>query len=232
MDDKPSWARRSGMDTAEILARLESSSVDDAILDGLRITVERLCSQYPFRSAGQLLGESRVWLSRTITMLDRKLSIAQRRGILSSAGWLAALTGCLEYDCANRKAAKLSCATTWNLGKESGNADVMAWSQEMRAWFALTAGDYRGVLDAAETGLAVAPRSNAAAQLHAQKAKAWARLGDRCQVEAALDHCQAALDQLPHPENPDNHFAIDPAKWNLYCMDCYRVLGSRSPGHL
>ena len=32
----------------------------------------------------------------------------------------------------------------------------MAWAQEMRAWFALTRGDYRGVLAAAATGHDVA----------------------------------------------------------------------------
>jgi hypothetical protein len=53
----------------------------------------------------------------------------------------------------------------------------MAWAQEMRAWFALTRGDYRGVLAAAEVGHSVAPHSRAAVQLHAQKAKAWARIG-------------------------------------------------------
>ncbi len=36
-----------GMDTLEIVTRLRSSSLDDATLDALRITVERLCSEYP-----------------------------------------------------------------------------------------------------------------------------------------------------------------------------------------
>ena len=127
---------------------------------------------------------------------------------------------------ANRSAAEATRKAAWNLGEESGNAEVMAWSQEMRAWFALTRGDYRGVLDAADTGHAVAPRTGAAVQLHAQKAKAWARLGDRRQVEVALDQGRALLEQLPYPENLDNHFAVDPAKWDFYSMDCYRILGS------
>jgi hypothetical protein len=40
----------------------------------------------------------------------------------------------------------------------------------------LTRGNYRGVLDAVGTGQAVAPGGPAAVQLHAQKAKAWARV--------------------------------------------------------
>ncbi len=215
-----------GMDTLELLTRVQSSSVDDATLSGLRITVERLCSEYPFMPADQLLVEGKNWLRRMITLLDRKLTLSQHREILAMAGWLAALVGCVEYDSTNKSAAEAIRKTAWNLGEESGNADVMAWSQEMRAWFALTRGDYRGVLDAAETGHSVAPRTGAAVQLHAQKAKAWARLGDRRQVEVALDQGRALLEQLPYPENLDNHFAVDPAKWDFYSMDCYRILGS------
>ncbi|AJC62044.1 hypothetical protein [Streptomyces sp. 769] len=41
-----------------------------------------------------------------------------------------------------------------------------------------TRGDYRGVIAAAEAGIAVAPNESVAAQLYAQQAKAWARLTD------------------------------------------------------
>jgi hypothetical protein len=36
------------------------------------------------------------------------------------------------------------------------------------------------------------------------------------------------LEQMPYPENLDNHFAVDPAKWDFYSMDCYRILGSQN----
>jgi hypothetical protein len=118
----------------------------------------------------------------------------------------------------------------FNLGEESGQAEVMAWANEMRAWFAITRGDYRGVIAAAEAGHAIAPNSRAAVQLYAQKAKAWARIGDRRQAEVALDHGRALLERLPYPENLDHYFAVDPAKWDFYSMDCYRVLGSAASG--
>jgi tetratricopeptide (TPR) repeat protein len=217
-----------GMDTLEILTRLRSSTVDEATLEGLRITVDRLCSEYPHMPSAQLLVEGRAWLRRITTMLDRQVTIKQHQELLSLAGWLAALVGCVEYDSTNRAAAEATRQAAWNLGEDSGNAEVMAWAQEMRAWFALTRGDYRGVLAAAEVGHTVAPNSRAAVQLHAQKAKAWARIGDRRQVEVALDQGRALLERLPYPENLDNHFAVDPAKWDFYSMDCYRLLGSAS----
>lgn len=30
---------------------------------------------------------------------------------------------------------------------------------------------------------------------------------------------------MPHPENLDNHFVVDPAKFDFYVMDCYRLVG-------
>jgi tetratricopeptide (TPR) repeat protein len=215
-----------GMDTLQILTRLRGSSVDAATLEGLRITVDRLCTDYAYIPAEQLLVEGRGWLRRITAMLDRQLTIGQHRELLAMAGWLAALVGCVEYDSTNRAAAEATRREAWGLGEESGSNEIMAWAQEMRAWFALTRGDYRGVLAAAETGHAVAPNSPAAVQLHAQKAKAWARIGDRRQVEVALDEGRALLERLPYPDNLDNHFAVDPTKWDFYSMDCYRILGA------
>ncbi len=134
-----------GMDTLEVLTRLRGSSIDAATLEGLRITVDRLCSEYPYLPAQQLLIEGRSWLRRITTMLDRQLTLRQHGELLSMAGWLAALVGCVEYDSTNRAAAEAIRQTAWSLGEESGNTEVMAWAQEMRAWFALTRGDYRGV---------------------------------------------------------------------------------------
>ncbi|WP_026415434.1 hypothetical protein [Actinomadura oligospora] len=219
-----------GMDTLEIVTRLRGSSIDSAVLEGLRITVDRLCSEYPYLPAEQLLQEGRAWLRRVTGMLDRRLSLAQHREVLSLAGWLATLVGCVEYDTSNRAAAEATRQAAFSLGEDSGDAEVMAWSQEMRAWFALTRGDYRGVIAAAEMGHEISGDSRAAVQLYAQKAKAWARVGDRRQMEVALDSGRALLEGLPHPDNLDHHFVVDPAKWDFYSMDCYRLLGSKNDG--
>jgi hypothetical protein len=92
-------------------------------------------------------------------------------------------------------------------------------------WFALTQGDYRGVIVASEAGREAAGGHSVAVQLAAQKAKAWARIGDRRQVEVALDQGRNLLESLPYPDNLDHHFVVDPAKFNFYAMDCYRIVG-------
>lgn len=216
----------SGMDTLEILTRLRSSSVDQATLDALRITVDRLCSDYPHMDPRDLAVEGRQWLGRITGMLDRRMTLAQHQEVLALAGVLAELTGCVEYDMGSVQNAETTRRAALSLGEEAAAPEVIGWAYEMRAWFALTTGDYTGVVRAAEAGEELAPGTRAAVQLAAQRAKAWARIGDRRQVELALDKGRALLDAMPYPDNLDNHFTVDPAKWDFYAMDCYRLLGA------
>src|SRR6185503_9479891 len=61
-----------------------------------------------------------------------------------------------------------------------------------------------------------------AVQLAGQEAKAWARMGERRQSVLALEQGRVLLESLPYPENIENHFTVDPDKFDFYAMDCYR----------
>ncbi|MEF9913296.1 MULTISPECIES: XRE family transcriptional regulator [unclassified Streptomyces] len=215
----------SGMETLEIVSRLNRSDVDNATLDALRITTDRLCSEYPYMPSAQLLIEGRQWLRRVVELHSKSLTLAQHREVLALSGWLALLVGCVEYDSGDRHAAESTRRAALSLATEADHPEVAGWAHEMRAWFALTTGDYRGVVAAAQAGAEVAGQHGVAVQLAGQEAKAWARLGDRRQVEVALDRGRRLLEGMPHPENLDNHFVVDPAKFDFYSMDCYRLVG-------
>ncbi|WP_079105000.1 hypothetical protein [Streptomyces prasinopilosus] len=215
----------SGMETLEIVSRLNRSDVDNATLDALRITADRLASEYPFMPSEQLLIEGRQWLRRVVELHTKSLTLAQHREVLALSGWLALLVGCVEYDTGDRHAAESTRRAALSLATEADHAEVAGWAHEMRAWFALTTGDYRGAIAAAQAGAETAQHHGVAVQLAAQEAKAWARIGDRRQVEVALDKGRRLLEGMPYPENLDNHFVVDPAKFDFYTMDCYRLVG-------
>lgn len=217
--------KASGMETLEIVSRLNRSDVDGATLDALRITADRLCSEYPYMPSEQLLVEGRQWLRRVVELHSKSLTLAQHREVLALSGWLALLVGCVEYDTGDRHAAESTRRAALSIATEADHAEVGGWAHEMRAWFALTTGDYRGVIASAQAGAEVASHHGVAVQLAGQEAKAWARLGDRRQVEVALDKGRRLLEGMPHPENLDNHFVVDPAKFDFYAMDCYRLVG-------
>jgi hypothetical protein len=215
----------SGMETLDIISRLQASDVDNATMEALRITTDRLCSEYALLPAPQLLIEGRNWLQRVLALRAQRLTLSQHREVLSMAGWLALLVGCVEYDLGDKRGAEATRRAALSIGGEAEHAGIQGWASEMRAWFALTTGDYRGVIAAAQAGGEVAAHQGVAVQLAAQEAKAWARLGDRRQTEVALDKGRRLLEGMPYPDNLDNHFVVDPAKYDFYAMDCYRMLG-------
>ncbi|MEV6368704.1 XRE family transcriptional regulator [Micromonospora musae] len=214
-----------GMNTLELVSRLRVSDVSPATLDALRITADRLCSEYPYMSPDQLSIEGHAWLRRICSLLDRRLTLSQHREVLSLAGTVSLLIGCVEYDMGRRRDARATRRAALSLGEEAGDADVMGWAHEMAAWFAITQGQYRGVIAAANAGEFVASHRSVTVQLAAQRAKAWARIGDRREMEKALDQGRAILETLPYPEDVDHHFVVDPSKFDFYAMDCYRLLG-------
>lgn len=225
VSDELELVNATGMNTLEIVSRLSASDVNDATLDAVRITVDKLCSEYARMPAGDLIREGRQWLRRLVEMQEQRLSFRQRRETLELAGWLALLVGCLEYDLGDRQAAEATRRSALSLGEEVGNSGILGWAHEMRAWFALTSGDYRGVIAAAKAGESAAGNHSVAVQLIAQEAKAMARMGRRDEMLNTLERGRALLDGMPYPENIENHFVVDPSKFDFYAMDCYRQIG-------
>lgn len=221
-----------GMDTAELIARLSRSTVSDATVTAVTITVDRLCTDYRLGLPHQLRTEGRAWLTRVEALLRERVTFAQHHQLLSLAGKLALLIGCVEYDLGHKLSAENTRRFAYDLGKEVDDRDVMGWSWEMAAWFALTSGDTHRALAATRTGLDIAGRRGVAVQLAAQAAKASARLGDAEQVTASLDTGRTILADLPLSENPDNHFEVDPAKWLFYEMDVRRAIGDNKRARL
>jgi tetratricopeptide (TPR) repeat protein len=213
-----------GMDTLELVSRLQRSDLDQATLDGLRIMADRLCSEYPFMPSDQLLTEGRAWLRRVADFQGQRLTLNQHREILTQAGWIALLIACVEYDSGDRQAAETTRQAAMGLGTEADHGEIRAWAHEIRAWIDLTTGNYHGVVAAARAGIEAAPGHSVTIQLAAQEAKAWARIGDRRATEVALDRGRKLLEAMPYPDNLDHHFVVDPTKFDFYSMDCYRHL--------
>jgi hypothetical protein len=58
-----------------------------------------------------------------------------------------------------------------------------------------------------------------------QEAKALARMGDVKGLRETLDRGRRTLDRFPLAERTEHHFVVDPAKWDFYAMDAYRLAG-------
>jgi transcriptional regulator with XRE-family HTH domain len=212
-------------ETAELLERVRATDVSPATVEALHVTAFELCCVYGWQDANQLRAEGLRWLREVVRLLRRPVGLTEHRELLTVAGWLALLVGCVEYDLGMRPAAEATRVAALELATEGGNNEIAAWAWEMAAWFALTSGRFRDVIDAAEVGKDIVGEHTAAVQLVGQEAKARARMGDAPGVRAALEQGRRLLDGSPRPSRPEHHFVVDPDKWDFYAMDAFRLVG-------
>jgi len=211
-------------ETAELVQRMQLGDTTPRTLETLHATVEELCCQYNRRDALELRREAHGWLQHVVDLLHRPTGLKAHQELLVAGGWLALLAGCVEYDLGLRSAAEATRTAAVQLGLEAEHQEIVGWGHEMTAWFALTQGRFRQAIDAAHRGQAVAKFSSVHVQLIAQEAKAKAQLGEPG-LQDLLESGRAMLERLPYPDRPDNHFKVDPSKWDYLGMDVHRIGG-------
>jgi hypothetical protein len=110
-------------------------------------------------------------------------------------------------------------------GENSDHAELVAWSFEIAAWYALVEGRFADCVALCEAGLAHTGVSNAAVQLTLQASRAYARLGDD-QAAQMLKAGKAILEKVPVPAHPEHHFVFDRDKYEFYTATIYTWLGT------
>ena len=208
---------------SDLIRKIHRTDVGRDTIDQLTVITEQLCCEYVSRPADELRADAHHQLEYVQQLLEGPTRLAEHRELLVIAGWLALLIGCLNYDLGLARHAETARTAAFQLGREAGHGEIVAWSFEMSAWFAITQGRLRSIPDYVEAGITAAPHASVAIQLAAQAAKAHARMGNRSEVRRALDQGARLLNDHEHPSRAENHFVIDPTKWDFYAMDCYRI---------
>lgn len=211
----------------DLITALRAPRVGEAHLEQANSEVERLCSAYASQDAATLTAEVDAWMTTLASLVrEGRVSLRGHAEVLRLTGWLALLRACLMWDQGDEIATLRARTAAEGLAGDLDDGPIAAWSWEIRAWMALTQGDMPNVIAAADAGLRHAPNASVAAQLWAQKAKAYARMRDAHKTEVALEHVRQVLDGVELPANLRNHFAVDPTKASFYAMDAYRTLGA------
>ena len=211
--------------TMELARLLDGADMGLGTLEALEEATDLLCRAYPKTPSVDLKVRIKKRLKHVIDLLGQRITIDQHRRLLVVAGWMTALLGCVHYDLQEHEEAEVARQTSFLMGKEANDPELLAWTCEMAAWFALTENRYEDVIEAAGTGLQVKSDGSVGVQLHLQEAKAYARLTDTRETERALTEAAAILGKLPPPEHPDHHFVFDHSKWMHYAATIYTSLG-------
>jgi transcriptional regulator with XRE-family HTH domain len=201
----------------ELARRAEASDVGDGTCERLELAVDDLATAYPRTPPGELLGRVRTYLGYVTGLADARATLAQRRRVLVSGGWLSLLAATCLIDLHEDATATTYLRTAAQLARETEHAEIAAWVHETRAWQALTAGGYRQAVELSRAAQDIAPGgSSARIQATAQEGRAWARLGDSRQTRAALAAVERLVSPLPPPERPEHHYVYDPPKARVY----------------
>jgi transcriptional regulator with XRE-family HTH domain len=205
------------LDALELARRAGSSDVGDGTCERLELVVDDLAVAYPRTVAADLMPRVRRHLGYVMGLLDARATLAQRRRLLVSGGWLSLLAATLLTDLNQNAAAESYLRTAAQLAQETGHAVIKAWCVETRAWQALTSGSYRNAVDLSQAAQEIAPRpSSVRIQATAQEGRAWARLGDSRPTRVALAAVEQLVSPLPQPECPEHHYVYDPPKARVY----------------
>jgi tetratricopeptide (TPR) repeat protein len=158
-------------------------------------------------------------------LLEKRVTLAQHRDLLVIAGWLAALLACTLYDAGDPGAAETARRLTRQFGDNAGHGELVAWSYEIAAWYALVEGRFARCAELCQAGLEHAGVSNAAVQLTLQASRAYARMADK-EATKTLAAGKDILERLPVPEHPQHHFVFDRDKYEFYTASIYTWLGT------
>jgi tetratricopeptide (TPR) repeat protein len=212
------------VEAAELARDAEASDIGAGTLENIDLAVDRLCRGYASAPPALLIPRVQGRLRHVRRLHTGRLNLAQRRQLLVAGGWLATLLATLQFDAGDQPAAEDSRDAALQLGKAAGHQEIMAWSFELLAWFALVNNQPRQALDLAQQGLTLAPNTSAGVQLAMQQARVWARLGQRRETEQALRAGATALARLSPPAHPEHHFAFDAPKLTFYAAMCFTWL--------
>jgi transcriptional regulator with XRE-family HTH domain len=209
----------------ELARRAEASDVGCGTLELLQQSTDRLCRDYPTMDPQVLSKQAHARLSYVTELLGKRITLAQHRELLVVTGWLSALLACTLYDAGDPGAAETARRMARQVGEYASHGELVAWSFEIAAWYALTEGRFREAAALSEAGIPHAGVSNAAVQLTLQAARAYARMADDQAVKMLADG-KTILGRLPLPEHPEHHFMFDRDKFEFYAATVYAWLGT------
>jgi transcriptional regulator with XRE-family HTH domain len=201
----------------ELARRAQASDVGDGTCELLELAVADLATAYPGTAPADLLSRVRPYLTYVTGLADMRATLAQRRRLLVSGGWLSLLAATCLIDLHEDQGAAAHLRTAAQLARETGHGEIAAWCLETQAWAVLTAGNYGQAADLARAAQHAAPGGGSALiQATAQEGRALARMGDAAGTRAALARVEALVSPLPVPDRPEHHYRYDPAKSVAY----------------
>jgi tetratricopeptide (TPR) repeat protein len=207
-----------------MLQEADRTDIGPGTIESLYTIFDKLCRDYVSSPALELQQGLKRLYARIMRLRQGRMTFAQHRELIALSGWATALLACVDWDMNEREAAETARAATLRFAKEIDHKELIAWSYEIEAWFALTEGRYSDVTSIARAAQSIGGENHAIVQLIMQEARGWAKLGNREAAELAIERARNMLQKLPAIHYP-RHFVYDSTKFPFYVASCYQWLG-------
>ena len=182
----------------ELARRAAASDVGDSTCERIELVVDDLATAYPRTEPGDLLGRVRAHLGYTTKLLDGRATLAQRRRLLVSGGWLSLLAATCLIDLDEDTPAVAYLRTAEQLARETGHAEMAAWCAETRAWKHA----HRGQLPPAAVELSQGAQQVAPKRRQRRTFRRRRRKGGRGRASAIPAQTRAVLARVDAPVSP------------------------------
>lgn len=214
------------LESVELDRHLEASDLGPETLHRLDQVVEHLGLAYLHIPPAQVLMEARTTRQYVTQLLDGRHTLTQRAQLYSVAGWLSALIGHASFDLGHDAAVVDGhCGTALHLARETGHTGLAAWVHGTQALVATYRDRPAEAVAFAQAGRAAAPDGSVTVvRLHAQEARAQARLGNQLAAERALAAAEYDLDRVQQTPTT-SIFSFAYPYLPFYGGTCYSWLG-------
>jgi tetratricopeptide (TPR) repeat protein len=207
-----------------MLQEADRTDIGPGTIESLYTIFDKLCRDYVISPALEVQQGLKRLYARIMRLRQGRMTFGQHKELIALSGWVTALLACVDWDVNEREAAETARAATLRFAKEIDHHELMAWSYEIQAWFALTEGRYSDVTSIAKAAQSIGGENSAIVQLIMQEARGWAKLGNRDAFELAIERAHNLLQKLPAIHYP-RHFVWDSTKFPFYVAACYQWLG-------
>jgi transcriptional regulator with XRE-family HTH domain len=219
--DRPRYDDAETAEAVELARLMDGSDIGAGTVEAIEAATLRLRRSYSRTPSIILAREIRDRLRVVERLLQGRLTMSQRRDITVAAGWLTLLLGTVYFDLGRREPAWAYRDVALRVAQDLGHAELEAWAWETPAWFTLLDRRYRDSVELSRAGQAVAPKSSVLVAVNLQEARALARLGERSETFSAIRRADEAIEDVPPPEYPDDHYTFDPSKVDFYGASCF-----------
>jgi len=213
-------------ESIELSRQVEASELGPTTLEHLELTVDRLGRIF-LNTPPEALSEEIGWhRHRAAELLAGRQTLAERRHLYVALGWLTGLLGHLAFDMGHYSTARTHCLTALQLAHEANHRELGAWIRSLQAMIALYSGWFQEAADLAWAGEELAAGGAVGrVQLPVLAARAYSRLGDHRDADAAVHRAEEAFERLSSPARAESVFSVDAARVPFCAGTAYVWLG-------